>query len=61
MMVRAEVALVCTDKLSSIVDSNITTFVVLLILITSLVAPILLKLINKEKKTTIPEDYQISK
>ncbi len=47
MMVRAEVALVCCEKLKSVVNPNITTFVVLLILITSLIAPILLKLLNK--------------
>lgn len=47
MMVRAEVALVCCEKLKSVVNPNITTFVVVLILITSLVAPILLKILNK--------------
>ncbi len=47
MMVRAEVALVCCDKLKSVVNPNITTFVVILILLTSLVAPVLLKILNK--------------
>ncbi len=47
MMVRAEVALVCCEKLKSVVNPNITTFVVVLILITSLIAPILLKILNK--------------
>ncbi len=59
MMVRAEVALVCVDKLKSVVNENITTFVVLLILVTSLVTPILLKAINKDKATPIsPELIQ---
>ncbi len=53
MMVRAEVALVCVDKLKSVVNENITTFVVILILISSLVTPILLKVINKNKTTPI--------
>lgn len=56
MMVRAEVALVCADKLKGIVSPNITTFVVILILITSLLAPILLKLLNKNKKIAPPTD-----
>lgn len=54
MMVRAEVALVCADKLKGIISPDITTFVVILILITSLLTPILLKLLNKNKKTDNP-------
>lgn len=47
MMVRAEVALVCVDKLKDVVNPQITTFVVILILISSLTAPIFLKQLNK--------------
>ena len=50
MMVRAEVALVCADKLKDVINPQITTFVVLLILISSLTAPIFLKLLNKDKE-----------
>jgi Kef-type K+ transport system membrane component KefB len=51
MMVRAEVALVCMQKGvdANIIDSRISTFVVMLILATSLVAPILLKILNQSK------------
>ena len=49
MMVRAEVALVCADKLKDVINPQITTFVVILILITSLLAPIFLKLLNKDR------------
>lgn len=53
MMVRAEVALVCADKLKDVINPQITTFVVLLILISSLTAPIFLKLLNKNKEELI--------
>ena len=51
MMVRAEVALVCMQKGvdAGIISSSISAFVVMLILITSLTAPILLKLLNQKK------------
>ena len=52
MMVRAEVALVCMQKGvdANIINPSISTFVVMLILFTSLVSPILLKLLNKQKE-----------
>lgn len=53
MMVRAEVALVCADKLKDVINPQITTFVVLLILISSLTAPIFLKLLNKDKEKVV--------
>lgn len=53
MMVRAEVALVCADKLKDVINPQITTFVVLLILISSLTAPIFLKLLNKDKEEVV--------
>lgn len=53
MMVRAEVALVCADKLKDVINPQITTFVVLLILISSLTAPIFLKLLNKDKEELV--------
>lgn len=53
MMVRAEVALVCADKLKDVINPQITTFVVLLILISSLTAPIFLKLLNKNKEELV--------
>lgn len=51
MMVRAEVALICVGKGSQfgLIDQNITTFVVLLIIITSFVTPICLKLLYKKE------------
>ena len=51
MMVRAEVALVCMQKGvdAGIISSSISAFVVMLILITSLTAPILLKILNQKK------------
>ena len=52
MMVRAEVALVCMQKGvdANIINPSISTFVVMLILFTSLVSPILLKILNKQKE-----------
>lgn len=59
MMARAEVALVTASKGAGIIDNNIMPFIVLLIIITSFVAPIFLKLIyskdekkNKKNKVT---------
>lgn len=54
MMVRAEVALVCMQKGvdAGIIDSSISTFVVILILISSLIAPIILKSLNYTKQAT---------
>lgn len=51
MMARAEVCLVTASKGAGIIDNNIMPFIVLLIIITSLLSPILLKLIyNHDKK-----------
>ena len=57
MMVRAEVALVCMQKGvdAGIIKSEISTFVVMLILITSLIAPIILKALNYRKQEVIEE------
>lgn len=58
MMVRAEVALICVGKgtQSGLVDPNIATFVVLLIVFTSFITPIFLKLLyKKEENMTINE------
>jgi len=60
MMVRAEVALICVQKGiqsilpsgASLVNSNITTFIVLLIVITSFVTPIFLKLSYKKESVS---------
>ena len=54
MMVRAEVALVCMQKGvdAGIIDSSISTFVVIMILISSLIAPIILKSLNYTKQAT---------
>lgn len=58
MMVRAEVALVCADKLKDVINPQITTFVVILILISSLTAPIFLKLLNKDKVEVVTTETQ---
>ena len=51
MMARAEVCLVTASKGAGIIDNNIMPFIVLLIIITSLLSPIFLKLIyNNDKK-----------
>ena len=51
MMARAEVCLVTASKGAGIIDNNIMPFIVLLIIITSLLSPIFLKLIyNHDKK-----------
>ena len=54
MMVRAEVALVCMQKGvdAGIIDSSISTFVVIMILISSLIAPIVLKALNYTKQAS---------
>ncbi len=51
MMVRAEVIIVCTTKgiESGLVSEEIMPFVILIILSSSLIAPILLKLLCKDK------------
>lgn len=51
MMVRAEVVLVCTQKGidSGLIDPNIMPFVLILILISTLIAPLLLKLTYKNE------------
>lgn len=58
MMVRAEVALICTQKgvENGLVDPSIMPFVLILIIVTSFAAPILLKLLYKKDGTdpTIP-------
>lgn len=56
MMVRAEVVLVCTQKGvdSGLVDPNIMPFVLILIIISTLVAPLILKLSYKNDKTELP-------
>lgn len=51
MMARAEVCLVTASKGTGIIDNNIMPFIVILIIITSLLSPIFLKLIyNHDKK-----------
>ena len=57
MVVRAEVALITVDKgvSAGIIDSNITTFVVILIVLTSLLVPIFLKLLYKNEPEQIFE------
>ncbi len=51
MMARAEVCLVTASKGAGIIDNNIMPFIVILIIITSLLSPIFLKLIyNLDKK-----------
>lgn len=51
MMARAEVCLVTASKGAGIIDNNIMPFIVILIIITSLLSPIFLKLIyNHDKK-----------
>lgn len=61
MMCRAEVCLVCATKglEAELVDANIMIFIILLILITSFVTPILLKLSyrNEPKLALETEDY----
>jgi Kef-type K+ transport system membrane component KefB len=51
MMVRAEVALICVGKGvdSGLVNPNISTFVIILIVLTSFVTPIFLKLLYKKE------------
>ena len=60
MMARAEVCLVTASKGAGIIDNNIMPFIVLLIIITSLLSPIFLKLIynhdnKKEAKLQLKE------
>lgn len=57
MMVRAEVALVCMQKGvdAGIISNSISSFVVMLILITSLVAPIILKALNYKKVSSVDD------
>lgn len=51
MMARAEVCLVTASKGAGIIDNNIMPFIVILIIVTSLLSPIFLKLIyNNDKK-----------
>lgn len=51
MMARAEVCLVTASKGAGIIDNNIMPFIVILIIITSLLSPIFLKIIyNHDKK-----------
>lgn len=52
MMVRAEVVLVCTQKGidSGLIDASIMPFVLILILLSALLAPLLLKLLYKGEK-----------
>lgn len=51
MMARAEVCLVTASKGAGIIDNNIMPFIVILIIVTSLLSPIFLKLIyNHDKK-----------
>lgn len=51
MMARAEVCLVTASKGTGIIDNNIMPFIVILIIVTSLLSPIFLKLIyNHDKK-----------
>ncbi len=56
MMVRAEVVLVCTQKGvdSGLVDPSITPFVLILIIITTLLTPLLLKLSYRKENTVLP-------
>lgn len=61
MMARAEVCLVTASKGAGIIDNNIMPFIVLLIIITSLLSPIFLKLIynhdkKKEEKLQLKEE-----
>lgn len=53
MMARAEVVLVCTQKGvdSGLVDASIMPFVLILIIVSSLLTPLLLKLTYKHDKT----------
>ncbi len=55
MMCRAEVCLICADKgiRAGIISADIQPYVVFLILITSFITPLLLKLSYKEKKKNI--------
>ena len=57
MVVRAEVALITVDKgvSAGIIDPNITTFVVILIVLTSLLVPIFLKLLYKNEPEVLFE------
>lgn len=56
MMVRAEVVIVCTQKGidNGLVDPAIMPFVLLLVVVSALVAPMLLKLLYKGDKTDTP-------
>ena len=57
MMARAEVALICTQKgiESGLISQSIMPFVVFLIIITSFVTPMLLKLTYRHSEEKIPE------
>lgn len=57
MVVRAEVALITVDKgvQAGIINPNITTFVVILIVLTSLLVPIFLKMLYKNEPATLFE------
>jgi Kef-type K+ transport system membrane component KefB len=58
MMCRAEVCLVCATKgvEAGLVNANIMIFIILLILITSFVTPILLKLSYRNEPTLVVDD-----
>lgn len=62
MMVRAEVILVCaqTGENAGLVSSNIITYVCFIIIISSLLAPLFIKMLYKEEKpSNIPVENQI--
>ena len=65
MMARAEVCLVTASKGAGIIDNNIMPFIVILIIITSLLSPIFLKLIynhdnKKEEKLKLENNQDLN-
>lgn len=58
MMARAEVALICTNKGidAGLVDSGMSTFIVIMIIVSSFVTPLILKLTYKNENP-VKEDY----
>lgn len=58
MMARAEVALICANKgiAAGLIDAGMSTFIVIMIIISSFVTPLLLKMTYKNEKP-VKEDY----
>ena len=61
MMVRAEVALVCAQKgvENGIIHNEIMPFILILIILTSFIAPVLLKLIYKKDEMRINSNQEV--